>query len=175
MPCECGTPTPVAASQAGGRVTCPACDAVIVAPGLRELRSLPVEDSGAAAGRSGWGFRQGVLAATLLAAAALGGAGWWFWVQEPEPPPSFDPTARQRMVEAGLDDTAPAKLLSMYYDVYRPMSLQGVPREESPQARSVNQKIAWCRMYRTGLWTAAGIVLAVGVTAATLARPPRDD
>lgn len=153
---------------------CPSCGNTLEAPRLRDLQALPVEETAALRG-SGWGFRQGVLAATLLATSALAGAGWWFLVQEPEPPTPFDPTERQAMVESGLDQMAPAQLLGVYYDVYRPMSRQGIPQIESPQNRSINQKIAWCRLYRTGLWTAAGIVLAAGLTTVAIAPPAAED
>ncbi|QDT70441.1 hypothetical protein MalM25_33890 [Planctomycetes bacterium MalM25] len=162
LPCPCGKPAPVSASQAGGVVTCPACGETLETPRLRDLVQLPTEEAQTPP-KSGWSPRQGVLTAGLLLAAALAGGGGWFAANEPQPPAPFDPSARSALVEKGLEQMSATDLWKTYHAFYQPMMQHGLQSSETHLDRNTKEAIRMSHLYqRTLFFAAAAVAVAAG-------------
>jgi len=161
LTCSCGERVPVEIGQAGGSVTC-RCGTKLDVPTLRQLRHLPQVKAEEAPVRSGWGARQGIIAASAIAVVACLVWSVWSWKNDPVHA-VFDPVQRMQVVEEHIK--TPAGAWEAWIEFYKPMAEHGFPLFQASNVGQIEQQRADRRFFRGMLWSLAGICAAIGVAA----------
>lgn len=156
IPCRCSTEILVGPGQAGGRVVCPACNAGIDVPRLRDLGPFATTDAAPAPPRwrssHAWLFAG--LAIALIAAAAAMFVGTQALASRALLP---DATA----IRTAVDATDPLTILK----AWRAMRLSSVDRGALPHEVRLQRELAVAARVGGMLW----IVSALGAAVATAA------
>ena len=160
LPCDCGQTVVVDPSQAGDRVECPGCGNRLDVPTLRRLRDLEPAQSDASA-ETTWGLNQALFTVGLLVTCLLAGGSAYFAIVEPEPPPPFNPTARDTLVSQNLQKLDPIDVWGMWITAYKPLEKVGLAPMKTQAEILTLARIETCRTYRNQLLAAAAVVLVL--------------
>jgi hypothetical protein len=154
--CSCGRQLAVETGQAGETITCDGCGATIVAPTLRQLRTLPVATEAAGTTTTGpsWGARQGAMTASLLVAVLCLILAAVSRMSE-IPVPEFDPAARTATIDRDVANMTPVNAWDIWVNNYRTLSLTGFEVFKHPATASMQTTLDWHRAIQKTLVSVA--------------------
>ncbi len=167
LPCSCGQEVPVETRQAGGTVTC-ACGQALVAPSLRGLRQLPVEESHAVARRE-WGVRQGAVMLCIVLAIGMGilGGGLWKYARGQAP---VETSAILQKLHEHIESLTPVE---SYYEWLQ--HVRDTDLIQNPDADNAIRATRFVLLRRVALasWGVSGLLLLAAAVTAFWPRPVR--
>jgi hypothetical protein len=169
LPCTCGKSVPVDVGQAGGQVVC-TCGASLDVPTLRQLRHLQRAPVVEVHQVSGWGQRQGIIAASLIAAVLLLGWSGWVWWKEPAAPRA-DQLLQQRADAVEQQLKTPLGAWESWIGFYRPLAERGLPVLRVANAAQIETEKAEARFLRYMLWAMAACFAVIAVCTAFWPKP----
>lgn len=168
--CNCGNKLPVEVGQAGGRITC-SCGSAVDVPTLRKLRHLPLaEVKEAPRNTVGWGARQGIMTASLVAVGALVAAIAYSWITQPTVP-KFEPVAYEKNIERILEKMSPVDAWNVWVERYRPLAEHGFMQFNLSNQGEIERQIVRRQSLRGTLWIVAGVFAAVAAATFLWPRP----
>ena len=91
----------------------------------------------------------------------LAGGSAYFAIVEPEPPPPFNPTARDTLVSQNLQKLDPIDVWGMWITAYKPLEKVGLAPMKTQAEILTLARIETCRTYRNQLLAAAAVVLVL--------------
>jgi hypothetical protein len=109
------------------------------------------------------------MAAGTILAVLLLGIALWSRLTEPVVRP-FDPEARLRAVERGLEGLTPVQSWHMWVELYRPLAERGFPVIEDPHRPAIEEAIAQQRLIQGMMLVGAAVFAAIAVAAAVWPR-----
>ncbi len=155
LPCRCSATVPVVPGRAGGRVTCPACGAVLDVPRLRDLVAFAAREPAVAT--RPWNRSQGwLLVAVCVAAFAVLAA---LVVPRVMAPPRLVPDASA--IRAAVDAVDAATI----HKAWQAMRASGIDRGALPEELRFQQAAGSASRIAMLLWAIAAVAAAGAVAA----------